>query len=439
MTRWTREQVRGLAPDDTSVRAAMKLATPGPWSETGSTDAMVWGKCQGSGRTPYQVSVDLTGPAFKCSCPSRKFPCKHGLALLLLWVEGGGVVQDAAEPADFASDWAADRAQRATKSAERRAASDEGPVDPEAQARRLARRLELMTAGAVDFERWLGDLYRHGLAAARQRPYSFWDDAAARLADAQLPGLATRVRELPAVLHGRADWADVALVETGRWFAAVRAWQRRDELSSTDLANLRTFLGWAVPTDEVLAGDRIEDDWVVEGVHRTDEGRILSQRTWVCGARTGERFVILDFAAGGGVLAVPQLVGSVVSTPVAPYPGSGVRRAMFAGEPVVTRSEVRLAAPTGLGDACDRATSLLAENPFADRVPVALDAAVSVDDRGLAVAVDATGASLPLVADLEPWELLARTGGAAVPMFCELDDGQLRPLSLEVDGVLVGL
>ena len=444
VTRWTRAQVTGLAPDDTSVRAATKLAIPGPWSDTGSTDAMVWGKCQGSGRTPYQVSVDLTGPAFKCTCPSRKFPCKHGLALLLLWVEGAGVVQDAAEPADFANDWASDRAQRATKAANRRSTAEEGPVDPEAQQRRLERRLELMTAGAADFERWLGDLYRHGLAAARQRSYSFWDEAAARLADAQLPGLATRVRELPAALHGRDDWADVALVETGRWFAAVRAWQRRDELAPADLANLRAFVGWAVPTDEVLAGARLEgdwleDDWVVEGVHRSDEGRLQSQRTWVCGARSGERLVILDFAAGGGVLAVPQLVGSVVSTPVAAYPGSGVRRGMFVEDPVVARSDARIAAPTDLAAACEHATSLLAANPFVDRVPVALDAAVAVDERGDAVVVDADGASLPLVAEVEPWELLARTGGASVPMFCELDDGHLRPLSVEIDGVLVGL
>ena len=129
----------------------------------------------------------------------------------------------------------------------------------------------------------------------------------------------------------------------------------------------------------MLAGARLEDDWVVEGVHRSAEGRLQSQRTWVCGARSGERLVILDFAAGGGVLAVPQLVGSVVSTPVAAYPGSGVRRGMFVEDPVVARSDARIAAPTDLAAACDRAASLLAENPFADRVPVALDAAVAVD------------------------------------------------------------
>ena len=46
-----------LAPDDSSRKAARGLAKPGPWSELGSTDALVWGKCQGSGKTPYQVIV----------------------------------------------------------------------------------------------------------------------------------------------------------------------------------------------------------------------------------------------------------------------------------------------------------------------------------------------------------------------------------------------
>ena len=76
------------APDAASLAAGRKLAVPGPWRETGCNDVLVWGQCQGSGKTPYQVSVDLTGPAYRCSCSSRKFPCKHALALLMLWSEG---------------------------------------------------------------------------------------------------------------------------------------------------------------------------------------------------------------------------------------------------------------------------------------------------------------------------------------------------------------
>src|SRR4051812_46519830 len=192
-TRWTAGQVAGLAPDASSLAAARRLARPGPWSDTGSTETLLWGKCQGSGKTPYQVSVDLAGPAFRCSCPSRKLPCKHALALLLLWVKGDGDVSEATHAAKFAQEWADERAGRAGRSQAHQPGAGT-PPDPVAQAKRLEERLALMTAGLDDFGRWLCDLVRAGTAAARQQPYSWWDSAAARLVDAQLPGLAEQVR-----------------------------------------------------------------------------------------------------------------------------------------------------------------------------------------------------------------------------------------------------
>ncbi|MBW5486798.1 SWIM zinc finger family protein, partial [Streptomyces bambusae] len=90
--RWTAEQVLALAPDDASRKAGGRLGGAGPWSQTGgSASGSVWGLCKGSGSKPYRTVVDLTGPAYKCSCPSRKFPCKHALGLLLLWAAEGHV------------------------------------------------------------------------------------------------------------------------------------------------------------------------------------------------------------------------------------------------------------------------------------------------------------------------------------------------------------
>lgn len=108
--RWTTDEVLALAPDASSAKAGQKLATPTPWSGTGAADSLVWGHCKGSGKTPYQTIVELTSPAFKCSCPSRKFPCKHALGLLLLWAQGE--VADAAQPADHAAAWLAARRER---------------------------------------------------------------------------------------------------------------------------------------------------------------------------------------------------------------------------------------------------------------------------------------------------------------------------------------
>ena len=137
---WSVEAVESLAPDAASVRAGQKLASPGPWSGAGHDERLVWGLCQGSGKQPYQAQVDLQGPAFKCSCPSRKFPCKHCLGLLLLWVDGGVPV---GEPPDWVREWLAEREQRVERAARR----TEATPDPEAAAKRAAVREERVAAG----------------------------------------------------------------------------------------------------------------------------------------------------------------------------------------------------------------------------------------------------------------------------------------------------
>ena len=60
--------------------------------------AAVWGLCQGSGKEPYQTQINLIGPAFHCSCPSRNFPCKHALGLLLLLATAEDQFESAAPP-----------------------------------------------------------------------------------------------------------------------------------------------------------------------------------------------------------------------------------------------------------------------------------------------------------------------------------------------------
>ncbi|MEM6434049.1 MAG: SWIM zinc finger family protein, partial [Cyanobacteria bacterium P01_D01_bin.115] len=71
---WTSEQVLSLSPDANSAKRGKSLATVSQWPLLGRSEQAVWGECQGSGKTPYRTQIDLSEPAFRCSCPSRKFP-----------------------------------------------------------------------------------------------------------------------------------------------------------------------------------------------------------------------------------------------------------------------------------------------------------------------------------------------------------------------------
>ncbi len=82
-------KIEELAPDQASLSAAAKLKKPAAWSLLARDDAaaLIWGECQGSGASPYRVICSEADFGTKCTCPSRKFPCKHALALLWLSAE----------------------------------------------------------------------------------------------------------------------------------------------------------------------------------------------------------------------------------------------------------------------------------------------------------------------------------------------------------------
>ena len=437
-TRWTVDDVLKLAPDGSSAGAARRLSLSPVWSQAGSSGSLLWGKCQGSAREPYQVTIDLNEPSFRCTCPSRKHPCKHGLALLLLWAEGDGSVAEEARPADFAAEWVQRLAAGPPGAAG--AAREAAPPDPEAQAKRLAQRIETMSAGIDEFERWLFDLVRLGLATARHQPFAFWDAAAARLVDAQMPGLAERVRAIPGLIHAAAgDWADRLLAELARGYLAVSAWRRRDVLPDDVLADLRVVLGWSRRVDEVLdRGERVTDRWAVVGLAREEDDRLQSQRTWLFGQTTGRVAMILDFAAAGASLAVAEVLGSLVEAEVALYPGSEPRRALFTGDRSVVGSTNELPA-ADVGAGLDQVATWLAANPFADRFPLALAGVVPVVDASRRLVVEPGGAALPLAAGSDWLTLLALSGAEPVDLFAEWNGFVLTPLSVRAEGVLVSL
>ena len=80
---------------------------------------------------------------------------------------------------------------RATREAERqtRAAA---PKDPEQAARTAARRRERVTSGLAELDVWLHDQVRTGIAGASADAYRRFDGMAARMVDAQAPGVAAR-------------------------------------------------------------------------------------------------------------------------------------------------------------------------------------------------------------------------------------------------------
>jgi SWIM zinc finger len=200
-------KIEALAPDRAALDAARKLLKPGVWPTLASDDAgLVWGEAQGSGATPYRVVVCEIDAGYKCSCPSRKFPCKHSLALMWMRAEGKLPFARLAPP-NWVNEWLSRRrgpsqstpaADAAPKASIEAAASGQEPAgDPKAEARAAAQqernrqaRERSVLAGLDELDLWLSDQLERGVVAFLANAAGACRQVAQRLVDAKASTLA---------------------------------------------------------------------------------------------------------------------------------------------------------------------------------------------------------------------------------------------------------
>ncbi|HEX2048533.1 MAG TPA: SWIM zinc finger family protein [Acidimicrobiales bacterium] len=437
MPTWTSEQVASLAPDGSSVVAARGLAAPRLWSSTGFDDRAVWGQIRG-----YSVAIDLAGPerpserggrpAASCTCPSRKVPCKHGLALLMLWAAHPDAVAPAEAP-EWVEEWLAGRARRAARDA-----VEKKPVDPEARAKRMAGRAARIGAGLEELDLWLGDLVRQGLASSQGRPFSYWDEVAARMVDAQAPGVGGQVRRMAGIVRSGDGWPGRLLVQAGRLHLLARAWSRFDALPPETQADLRAVTGWSWTSDEVLAGPPVRDRWSVVARSIADEERFRIVRTWLVGRETGRIALLLEFLSPYDPLPSALGLGTTVDADLAFFPGAWPQRALLARAHGEAEPMSDWEGSSTVEDALAGHARALAANPWLDRLPMVLSDVVPLPDGGRVR--DRTGAAVRLLVDKPAWwTLVAVSGGRPVGVAGEWQDGALRALAVWADRALTPL
>lgn len=435
----TAEQVAALAPDAASVKAGRGLAHPAKWPALGQSDALVWGECQGSGRTPYQVAVDLDGSAYKCTCPSRKFPCKHGLGLLFLTAEQPAAVKTG-DPPPWAADWRAARrakAEKATAANAGKAEKKDRPVDAGAATQRTGRRLAQMREGGAELALWLADQVRQGLAAWPQQPASFFRGIAARMVDAKAPGLAAEIARLETQVRSGDGWPQRALGQLGRMHLLTEGLRRFETLPAPVQADLRAWLGWPLDQEDVLAAAApVADDWDIVGQVFTERDRLWERRTWLLGRNSAKPALLLDYQHGQRNFAMPLAVGARFQTTLAFYPAAWPLRALLV-DPPQSSSPARdpfAAHPDFAAALADRARALAA-NPWLLAYPCAVTGVIPVRRDRLWRLRDAAGVEQPLhMAERDAWTLLAISGGRPLPLFGEWNDGGLRVLGCWADG-----
>jgi len=433
---YSSDQIIALAPDAASAKAGRSLATASKWQNVGQDERALWGECQGSGSKPYQTVVDLSEPAFKCSCPSRKFPCKHALGLFLLVANHPATADRATTVPAWAAEWLAKRDQQAERRSEAAKKADEEPDEAtlarraSQKARRSLDREAKVVAGLRELELWLRDLLRHGLASAQTRSIDYWEQMAARLIDAQAPGVARRVRELSRVPQSSEGWSEQLLAKVSSLFLLLKAFERIETLPAATQADVRSAIGWSYKEEELPEENVISDEWLVLGQRTTGEEGLRVRRTWLWGQHIARGALVLEFAAPGQNLAMEFLPGTTIEAELIFYPSNYPLRAALKKRVSTTRPLKEIPGYPTSDQLLMTYAEVLALNPWLEAIPAPLQTVVPLLRGEQWFASDNNNRLLSLKCEaISGWKLRALSGGYPITIFGEWNGRSLLPIS----------
>lgn len=417
-TLWNYGDIARLAPDPNTLQRARGISYAlNRWQELEGNERIVWGIYLGGGHQRYQVAADLENTRFYCTCRSPQRPCKHALALPMLLLRSNDYFRVSYDPPD----WIISQAGADTPAKKTTAKPVSAPSDS---------RMQSMQAGMEELQQRLQDIAERGLATL-PREAAYWEDLAARMTDAKLPGVAARFRALIPFL-ATDEWYDRLLTTLADLYLLARAFARYENLPPDWQREVLTVAGVSIRRDQVLAEAAHDDRWLVVGIREAQEERLAYRRTWLLGESSGRMALLLDFNWDGRGYEQKWKPGMVFDGRLHYYPGSESLRAVVsrmtpAGEPFVG-----LSGAFHFTEWADQLSERLSRNPWSYALPCLLVAVTPTVEDDVFYLLDTQGAAYRLegIAEETGYSLLAVSGGYPISLFGEWLDDKLYPLSL---------
>ncbi|MCU0428681.1 MAG: SWIM zinc finger family protein [Cytophagaceae bacterium] len=420
----TEDHVRQLAPDAASAKAGTALAVLSKWKGLAKHTEAIWGYCQGSGKDPYFTRVDVQQWAFQCTCPSRKFPCKHGIALILLWVRQPNQFSSQEMPS-VVSEWIQKRRQKEQAPAEKNP-TEKSKNTSDASTKRSEARERSVRDGILELRQWIADLMRTGMMHLPSQAGSFHENMAARLVDAKAPGLAAMMRQVGEVNVFEDRWPLQLSKHLSKIYLITESFLKEDQQSPLFRQEVRQLIGWNTSKEDVLTGEAHRDEWLVMARRMEEQQEMNAEYIWLYGRNKARMALVLNFYFGAQRPLHSLVPGMAINAELCYYSSLMPLRALIK-EPYTPTSFFSPAGLSDLEDAAGQIAQQMAVFPFTNRIPLLLKEVQLIRIQKKWHVRDAGNRILPLCNDPEEcWKVLAWSGGASMNALVLFIQGQWR-------------
>lgn len=416
----TIQELLRQAGDAKTLEAARRLFFSRRWQLLQGDGQWLWGELQVNSPKPLQAAVNMIDGQFFCNCRSRQRPCAHALSLVM-------ILQQQAERITVASptDWVL-----AYKNARLTATTTKAAGDQLGKATLSAldeKRERLMHQGLLELELRLMDIMERGLADTNALGPEFWEDTAARLTDAKLPGLAKQLR----AVNPQEASAAAQLRLLSSFYLAIAAWKNREQLAPAQREELNQLLGVNIKKEILLQQGGKQDHWLVMGQIEGVEDRLRFRRVWLRGERSRRFALLLDYAFGEQAFERSWPLASAWQGAVFYYPGAYAQRAIFPQASPGGRPYDGLVGYENFVAMRRNYQKALATQPWLQTYPVYVHQLQPISDAGAYYLLDSDNQALPV--ETADWDgfytLLAASYQEPLSIFAEFDGHYLRPLA----------
>jgi hypothetical protein len=423
----TPDQITAIVPDAASLKAGRDLGTSRKWESIGGDEVVLWGLAMGSGKEPYQTRVRLGDLASKCSCPSRKFPCKHAIGLMFL-ATGQPAALTQTERPPWVVEWLEAHAARDLKAEARAEEKVSKPVDEKAAAKRRAQKENRVTDGVQLLQKSIVDLTREGLASGNARDAMAWENLAKRMIDSQLPGLANTLRHVADTVLRDLDVDRELPFELGRLHLLLKTFSSEHLQNDPLRSEIMSQLGVRAGSETGESGEVVEDQWFVAGRTVQERDHLITSSTWLLGTKSRRWGRVLRFTPVMQAMVDPWLLGSTVHALLKFQAGLYPVRAVPESDGIPAMCRIPPTHEAGFESLLGHFSSALASNPFFRAMPFFIPLRPGADLKSL---VDIAGHALPWrVADDLAFRVECICAGDLTPICGEWDGRNLRLLSI---------
>ncbi|KNY27441.1 SWIM zinc finger family protein [Pseudobacteroides cellulosolvens] len=257
----TEEFINQLAPNQSAVSNGWGLVKKNKFVKLNMSEdgTIIFGECSGSGSSNYNTSADFNkpeSPVFRCSCPSRQFPCKHALGLMYAYVSGKNF-----EKAEIPEDILEKREKIDKKEQKKKEKEQEQPEPKKVNVSALKKKVKTQIEGLEVLEKLVYSIVQNGLGTINKKTIALLEDQAKQLGNYYLSGPQAALREFIYLFkenenHEKiyTDASDLlsrlyALCKKGREHLSKKL--QSDELAPDNTSSIEDSLGYTWQLNEL--------------------------------------------------------------------------------------------------------------------------------------------------------------------------------------------